>query len=155
MDFIDISEILIDITKKLNLYPELKEGLFYKIIPNLYLRFTQVPQDIKPEFFNKIKEYFTSKKEEYDRDEVFQMCDDRVKEIFYSGIESENPREYELSIKCLDLTNLLEKTELKLNENIEIKNQYNREKLKLFNRSKELSLRLNELANENRELKNS
>ena len=153
MDFIDISEILIDITKKLNLYPELKEGLFYKIIPNLYLRFTQVPQDIKPEFFNKIKEYFTSKKEEYDRDEVFQMCDDRVKEIFYSGIESENPREYELSIKCLDLTNLLEKTELKLNENIEIKTQYTREKLKLFNRSKELSLRLNELANENRELK--
>ena len=62
-------------------------------------------------------------------------------------------KEYELSIKCLDLTNLLEKTELKLNENIEIKNQYNREKLKLFNRSKELSLRLNELANENRELK--
>ena len=121
MDFIDISEILIDITKKLNLYPELKEGLFYKIIPNLYLRFTQVPQDIKPEFFNKIKDYFTSKKEEYDSDEVFQMCDDRVKEIFYSGIESENPREYELSIKCLDLTNLLEKTELKLNENIEIK----------------------------------
>lgn len=153
MDFISISEILIDITKKLGLYDAYKEGLFYKIISNLYLRYSQVSDDIKPEFFEKIKEYFTGKKEEYDNDEVFQNCDRRIKEIFYSAIESQNPREYDLSIKCLDLEDLLEKTEIKLNENIEIKNEYNREKLKLFHRSRELSVRLNELANENRELK--
>ena len=37
---------------------------------------------------------------------------------------------------------------MKLKENIEIKNRYNQERLKLFHRSYELSAKLNELANE-------
>lgn len=148
MDFIGISEILIDITKTLGLYREYRKGLYNKVISNLYLRYSQVEPDIKQVFFEKIKEYFISKKEEYDNDEVFQESDRRIREIFYSAIESQNPREFELSIRCIDLEDMLEDTELKLKENIEIKNRYNQERLKLFHRSYELSAKLNELANE-------
>lgn len=152
-DFIPISEILIDISKRYGVYDNYREGLFKKILKNIYLRFSQVGDEYKAEFFNKIKEFFTSLKAETDNDEAFQNLDDRLKEIYYSAIESENSREYELSIKCIDLTELLEKKENKLQENIELKNQYNKEKLALFHRSQELSSKLNEMANENRELK--
>ena len=95
-----------------------------------------------------MKENLQSKKEEYDNDEVFQNIDERVREIYYKCLESDTARELELSMDLFDLN-------VKLNRIIKEKNQINRERLKLFNRSHELSLKLNELANENRELKNS
>ena len=140
MDFIAISEILIDLTRKYGLYEQYKEGLFVKIIRNTYLRFSQVPTDIKGEFFTKIKDYFTSKKDELDVDEDFQNGDERIRKIFYSAIESQNYREFELTVKCFDLNKTLEKRENKIN----------------FQTSKirELSVENKKLAEENERLNN-
>ncbi len=155
MDFISVSEMLIDLTKKLGLYGQYKKGLFEKTISNIYLRFSQVSDDIKVEFFQKINEYFLTKKEEYENDEDFQKIDERIKEIFNSGIISQNHREFELSIKCIDLSNLLEETEGKLEDKKEELSEVKRQRNRLFNNSRVLSAKLNEFANENNELKNN
>ncbi len=147
-DFIVVCDMLVDITKKYGHYYEYREFLYPKILKNMYLRCLQVEEENRQYYFDKMKENLQSKKEEYDNDEVFQNIDERVREIYYKCLESDTARELELSMDLFDLN-------VKLNRIIKEKNQINRERLKLFNRSHELSLKLNELANENRELKNS
>lgn len=160
-DIIPISDILIDISKKYGVYESYKESLFKKILRNIYLRFSLVRDEYKDEFFIKLKEFFSSKSEEFENDKAFlDLEDNKMKEIYYSAIESQNAREYELSIKCIDFKKELEKTEKKLQKSIEhkdeilkVKNKYNKQKVALLHRSKELSFKLNELSNENKQLK--
>lgn len=160
-DIIPISDILIDISKKYGVYESYKESLFKKILRNIYLRFSLVRDEYKDEFFIKLKEFFSSKSEEFENDKAFlDLEDNKMKEIYYSAIESQNAREYELSIKCIDFKKELEKTEKKLQKSIKhkdeilkVKNKYNKQKVALLHRSKELSFKLNELSNENKQLK--
>lgn len=151
-DFIKVSNLLIDITKKYELYEQYKPQLFDKILTNTYIRFKQVTGEDKEEFFNEMKRDYLSKKEEYDNDVDFQNLDFRFKEIFYSAIESQNPREYYLSIECIDLNNVISKYE----EEIDLKNskirEIRREKLKLISNTQNLSSKLNEFSHLNREL---
>ena len=153
MDYISISKILIDHTKNFGFYEQYKEGLFYKTILNIYLKFKQVDTPTKAVFFEKIKEYFLSKKEEYDNDPVFQGCDEKIREIFYSAIESQNAREYELSIRCIDLSEIIEKKDAIIEQKSGRIRAINRDKDKLINNSRHLSDKLNEVSFEYRNLK--
>lgn len=152
-DILEISDMLIDITQKSGHYPEFRQGLFSKILTNIYLRFAQIDEKYKEDFFSKIKQYFLDKKPDYDADEVFQNLDDRLKEIFYSAIESQNSREYELSVRCIDL----DRTVHRRDEELEMKNErireINTQKLQLINNSRRLSDKLNDTAYKNRQLR--
>lgn len=145
-DYITVSNMMGDIAKKYGLYDEYKGPFYEKTIYNTFLRLNQVNDEDKKEFFLKMKEDYQSKKDEYVNDEAFKNIDPRIREIYCKCIEADTAKELELYLEVYDLN-------VKLEENIEIKNQYNRERLKLFHRSHELSSKLNELANENRELK--
>lgn len=102
-DYITVSNLLIDITKDYGLYDEYKPQLFNKTITNTHLRFDQVSGEDRDIFFAEMKRDYLSKKDEYDADEAFQNSPERLREIFYSAIESKNAREFDLSIKYFDL----------------------------------------------------
>ncbi len=145
MDFIPISNMLIDLTKQYGLYDEYKEGLFEKILTNIYLRFSQIGDEYKEEFFKRIQKDFLAKKDEYDNDESLQNSDERLKEIFYSAIESQNAREYELSIKCIDLSSIIDKKDEIIEQKSRRISAINTDKLKLISNTRNLSDRLNEI----------
>lgn len=153
MDFIPVSNMLIDITKRFDLYEKYREGLFEKIMRNVYLRFSQIGDEHKKEFFEMIKEDFLSKKDEYDNDEAVQNADEKLKEIFYSAIESENAREYELSIKCIDLSNIIEKKEAIIEQKDGRIRAINSDKDKLIRNARSLSTKLNEVNFEYKQVK--
>lgn len=102
-DFIDISNLLIDITKKYGLYDTYKSTLYSKKIYNTHRIFKLVNEEDKPEFFEKIKADFSSLQEEYESDEVFNDLHDKLKLIFRSGIYSRDYKEFELTIDNYDL----------------------------------------------------
>ena len=161
MDYLIISEMLIDITKKYGLYEKYREGLYFKILTNIYLRFSQINDEFKDEYFKRIKEYFLTKKEEFDNDEVFQNSDERLKEIFYSGIESQNAREFELSIKCIDLDNIItrletaiERRDMKIERRDSKISKLKSQQALLINNSQRLSDKVNSLSYNNKILKN-
>ena len=141
-DYITVSNLLIDKTRDFGLYDEYKPQLFNKIIANTYLRFSQLDGEDKDIFFAELKKDYRSKKDEYDADEVFQNCPERLREIFYSAIESENSREFDLSIKYFDANQKYAKASKKSqrlsNENKKLKSQNRQlseenEKLKKIN----------------------
>lgn len=151
-DYITVSNLLIDLTKKYGLYEQYKPQLFDKVLANTYTRFSQVKGKDKEMFFDEIRKDYSSKKEEYDNDEEFQNLDCRLKEIFYSALESQNAREYDLSIRCIDLERTISKRE----DEIELKDskirQIRSEKLHLISNSEKLSTKLNEYSYNNKEL---
>lgn len=118
MDYIAISDKLVEIAKKYDLYDKYRGELYFKTISNIFFRFTQVGDDIKGEFFEKIRDDFSSKKEEYVSDEEFQNTPERIQKIFYEGIESQTYREYELSINVFDLEEEIEKQKNRYEERI-------------------------------------
>lgn len=117
MDFIEISEMLIQITKRYGLYDRYKRGLYLKTIDNLYRRFTQIGDEYKREFFERIKEYFETKREEYDSDEEFTQGDERLKKVFYNALECDDYRAYEQSIRDFDLKRKKQKAKSKAKKN--------------------------------------
>ncbi len=119
MDYIPISEMMIDIAKRYGVYEDYREGLYAKTIGNIFFRFTEVGEEVKDEFFHKIQDDFNSKKEEYDSDEVFQNSPERIRKIFYEGIDSQTYKEYELSINVLDLNTELEKQKVRYEQRID------------------------------------
>lgn len=145
-DYIKVSNMIIDVTKKYGLYEDYKLQLLDKTLTNTYLRFTQVSDDVKDDFFKKMKEDFLAKKEEYDSCHEFQQQDTRFKEIFYKVLECDTYKEYHLSIQLFD-------TQAKLDDTIEAKKQMSRQKAMLFRRTRDLSNQINTLASENRKLK--
>ncbi len=159
-DFIPIANILIDITKKYGVYENCRESLFKKILTNYHYRLTQVDDEYKEEFFKRIKEDLLAKKEELDNDEVFQNSPERLKEIFYSGIKSQNAREFELSIERIDLNRYIERLQASIERrDVKIQRRESKiselraDKVKLINNSRRLSDKINKLAYNNKGLK--
>ena len=111
------------------------------------MRFNEVTDESKLEYFDALKKDFLSKKDTLDRDDVFQNMDSRLKEIYYKCMEANTPKEFELYLQLFDLQEKLDKT-------IEEKTQIKHAQVKLFNRTHDLSSMLNELANENKKIKN-
>lgn len=146
-DYITVSNMTVDLTKEHGVYnDEYKPQLFEKIFKNLFMRFNEVTGESKLEYFNEMKNDFESKREELDSDETFQNISSRLKEIYYKCMEANTPKEFELYLQLFDLQEKLDKT-------IEEKTQIKHAQVKLFNRTHDLSSMLNELANENKKLK--
>lgn len=146
-DYITVSNMMVDMSKEHGIYnDEYKPQLFEKILKNSFMRFNEVTDESKLEYFDALKKDFLSKKDTLDRDDVFQNMDSRLKEIYYKCMEANTPKEFELYLQLFDLQEKLDKT-------IEEKTQIKHDQVKLFNRTHDLSSMLNELANENKKLK--
>lgn len=158
-DYIFVSNRLIDITKENGMFDACKASLFDKIIINNYSRFSQSQGESKLEYFDKLKKDFLAKKEEYADDNVFEIIPSRPREIFNSCIESENAREFDLSVKLIDSEILLQRTEDALETKKDQFRNYKEvtkaqlrslrhDKNQLINNSKRLSAKVNELSYE-------
>lgn len=145
-DFITVSDMLIDISKRYGVYDKTKKYLFRKILNNMFLRFLQVEEENREYYFARMKENLLSKKDEYDNDKDFQQINERLREIYYKCLKSNTAKEFELYLELYDL-------QVKLDDTIELKNEINYQRHKLIHRSQELSSKLNKIANENRKLK--
>ncbi len=99
MDYIEISEMLIEITKRYGLYEKYKRGLYLKTIDNIYLWYSKISEEYRQEFFEKIKEYFSTKRDEYSSDEEFTKGPEKLKRIFYCALECDTYEEYDLAIE--------------------------------------------------------
>ena len=104
-DWIEINNLLIDVTKKHGQYDKYKWVLFNKKIFNSYKNFSRVKEDEKEEFFELLKADFKNHRDEYESDEVFKGLREREKLIFRTGIDALTYREFELTIQNFDLNN--------------------------------------------------
>ncbi|MBR4448488.1 glycosyltransferase family 2 protein [Methanobrevibacter sp.] len=102
-DVIVVYNIILQIIKKYGKYEEQKGKLFHRQCRDIFLRFSQVPEEYKADFFSKIKEDFLAKKEFYEDDGTLEIASKRSREIFDRAIESETAKEFELSIEVFDL----------------------------------------------------
>lgn len=118
-DSITIINMIIDLAKQEDVYDIFKYGLARKKIDIGLFRYSDIDDEYKEEFFDRLKNDFESYKEEYEN-EIFEKLDDRQKNIFTSVISSNNHNEFDLRRE----TYLLKKENASLNkENRELKNQ--------------------------------
>lgn len=140
MDYIEIAEMMVDITKRYGLYEQYREGLYSKTLNNIYFRFTQTSEEYKDEYFRKIQDDFNAKKQEYDSDEKFTQGPERLRKIFYDGIDSSTYKEYELSVKVYDLENTIEKQNRRCEHRVNLFKEKNKE-LRRSNKEKAKEIR--------------
>ena len=100
---VEIYDIIYGIIKDYGKYGYLKGQLFHRCCRDIYLRFSQVPDEFKPDFFDKIRNDFLNKEDSFRRDGTFEVASTRSKEIFNSAIEYDNYREFELSVEIFDV----------------------------------------------------
>ena len=112
-DVITVYNIIHEIVKKYGIYDEVRHKLFNRQCRDIYLRFSQLPEEYKEDFYNKFKQDFLNKKEAYENEGTIDLANKRSLEIFYNLIESENHVEFELSIEVFDLKRKVKKLKKK------------------------------------------
>ena len=83
-----------------------------KKMRRVFVRFSEVGDEYKEEFFNLIKKDFENHKVEYENDSTFlNEISDRSRFIFYSALNSNSPIEFYYKIQLFDSKNKLDKLE--------------------------------------------
>ncbi|WP_405293709.1 glycosyltransferase family 2 protein [Methanobrevibacter sp.] len=103
-DCVEIYNIIEQIIRKYGRYEELKGQLFHRRCRDIYLRFSQVPDEFKKEFFNLIKRDFTSKRQGLKEDGTLDIASKRSKFIFDKAIECDDYKDFEVSVNEFDLS---------------------------------------------------
>ena len=95
---------LIELTKKKGLFDTaFKRNLYNKKLNNLYYRLTLVDDNLKEDFFNKIKGDLMAKKTEYESDkEFFEVLSPRNKYIYDSFLTAGSYKECGLDVELYD-----------------------------------------------------
>lgn len=104
-DCIEIFNEMADITKRYGEYDKYKEKLFTQKVSNTYSRFSQVTEEYKAEFFNKIVDDFRSKQVEFEKIIDFNRVKPRAKHIFYSALQSKSYHDFEKSVESYGIKN--------------------------------------------------
>lgn len=94
-DCIFIANQVFDLAKKYNHYEEFKGILFYRKFNSFYVRYSQVTEEYKEEFYNKIREDFLINKEEYEKEEAFQKLSKKFKKFFYEILKTTNHEDFD------------------------------------------------------------
>lgn len=115
-DVIPIYNIINDIIIKSGEYDEVKHKLFNRQCRDIFLRFSQVPEELKADFFDEIKRDFENKMERYENDGSLDLANKRSREIFFSAINSKTHEEFELSIEIFDLKREINKLQKENNK---------------------------------------
>lgn len=93
-DCITIFNMMADITKRYGEYDLYKEKLFGQKVSNTYSRFSQVTDEYKAEFFDKIKGDFKAQKDEFEKTIDFDKVKPRAKKIFYAALKSTSYKQF-------------------------------------------------------------
>lgn len=101
-DLIEIYNILYGLLKDLGVYEDFKDKLFKKKFTNIYTRFSEVTDEYKQDFFDKIQEDFPKSLKDLEKDNDFDKFNPRAKFILYAGINSTTYHEFESSVKEYD-----------------------------------------------------
>lgn len=117
-DCIVIYDRIGDYLKEINHYYEFSNQLFDRKCKDIFTRFSMVPDELKQDFHDKIKQNFLNKKEELQKDNVLNECSERSLKIYNSAIHSDSYTEFESSVKDFDLKrkNIRLKRKNELNE---------------------------------------
>ena len=102
-DVVEIYNIIEDIIKQYGKYEDLKAQLFHRKSRDTFLRFSQVPDELKKDFFKIIKNDFKTKKPYLESDGTLEEASKRSLEIFTKAIVCDSWREFELSVEIFDL----------------------------------------------------
>lgn len=138
-DCIPMLNMIVDIVKKLNLFDLFASKLYSYKISTILMRYGMLNDDeLKLDFFNKMKTDFVSHKQEYESDIQFENVDFKLKQIFYLCISSNTRELFDLQ---LDILNYKNELSLLKNDNEEL----NDEILELKNDNTELNNEILEL----------
>ena len=101
-DLIEIYDVIYQLLIKMGVYEDFKDKIFKKKFSNIYRRFSEVSDEYKQDFFDKIKKDFQKSFFFLEKDDDFKNFNRRAKFILYSGIHSNTYAEFELSVKLYD-----------------------------------------------------
>ena len=145
MDTIEVSNNVFDKIKEYGYYNEVINKFFIKKINITYHRFLTIRDEYKETFFNKIKQDFLEKKEEFEKAVNFDKIDSKSKFIYYSAIDSHTFVEFELKNKLFESNLKIEKLETindsLIKKNLRLENQliyYVNQNKKIKNELKEV-----------------
>ena len=103
IDIIQISNLVLRIFKKYSVYDEFKRDLIEKKIKKTYDRFSEVSDDFKPTFFNRIKEDFKNMEYEFGCDSAFiEEIDSKSRFIFKIALSSKDHEEFIANVTNYD-----------------------------------------------------
>ena len=116
-DSIFIINKVIELFKRENVYEYFKKSIIERKIRSAFLRFSQVDEEYKEEFFQRIKTDFTNFSGELESDDVFKYeIDDDLRYKFRVALECQSYKEYILAIEKFELNNQLTQLNEKLNK---------------------------------------
>ena len=98
IDWIDVYNLLIKVTKDYGFYEEYKKVLYYKAISNSHVYFNQTEKKYKEVFFQKLKVDYIQKQAEWEKDNVFKNLSKDLILIFDAAIISNNHNEFEYRV---------------------------------------------------------
>lgn len=136
-DTIVIANEIIDLFKRENVYDDYKKQIIEIKIRSTYKRFSQVDEEYKEEFFQRIKADFSNFRDEFENDDVFKNeIDDVLRYYFRAAIACDNSKDYEIKCELYRNQNKIkilkekQKDLKKKNKSLEEENNYLRKKLK-------------------------
>ncbi|MBE6497287.1 MAG: glycosyltransferase [Methanobrevibacter sp.] len=98
-DILEIRNQIVDLAKKYDFYDDYKFTIYSRKYMFIKLLFLQTAEYYKKKFFEKIKEDCLNKKEEYEKDGIFDILDKKSLTIFNAALNSEDYKEFEKLIK--------------------------------------------------------
>ena len=98
-DVIEIRNLIVDLAKKYNFYDDYKFTIYSRKYMFIKLLFMQTAEYYKNKFFEKIKQDCINKKEQYEKEGIFEILDEKSIKIFNAGLNSEDYKEFEDLIK--------------------------------------------------------
>ena len=101
-DFPDILEIrnqIVDLAKKYDFYEDYKFTIYSRKYMFIKLLFLQTEEIYKKKFFEKIRQDCINKKDEYEREGIFDILDEKSIKIFNAGLNSKDYKEFEELIR--------------------------------------------------------
>ena len=121
-EWLIISDMIIDITKKYGFYEEYGEIIYNKKFSNTFRIFKEVDDKDKSHFFEMIRKNYLELGEKCRDDEVFNGISSRLRFIYNAGVTCETSEEFEFTINNYDLKNTnnkIRKSNAKLKDEID------------------------------------
>lgn len=112
-DCIIIYDIITDFIKKMGLYDELAVQLFDRRCKDIFIRFCDVDDEYKQDYFDKIKRNFSNDFNMLKNEGTLDNCSERSLEIFSNALKSDSYNEFELKVTVFDLQRKNHKLQLK------------------------------------------
>ncbi len=133
-DSLRIYNLIFEVFKRYGQFDTYKKDLFFKKINSANIRFNQVKTEVKPLFFDKMKNDFEQMVEEYGYEDILNNLEENTQSIFRNVINSRTSEEFVLSMK---------------------KDKLQRDIKKITEKNKKLKMDINSIKKKNKSILNS